>query len=327
MPDATGLSAQGVELALAEHLETEAPDGLRALVAACGKAPRCIVVLASNVCTAAARAIAVAAATATHVEVRPSRRDPVLAEILVRELRGDAAFLAAAGSIDLVESVSPTAGDELHLYGSDETIQRIVGSLPPGVSVRAHGTGFGVAAVGAAIEVDEAARLLARDVIAFDQRGCLSPRFALVEGSRARLDAFAEALDRALDELGEAVPRGVLDATTQAELALYRRALEATGRFVSGRSHALGIDDDPVGLLLPPAARVVHVAGVGPRGAALVAPWAQWLTAIGTAGKPELAHTLCARAPHARTLELGKMQKPPLDGPVDLRASSARKVW
>ena len=61
----SSLSPQGIELALTEHLElTPSAADIQRLLTRTGRAPRCHVVLAANVCTAALRAIAVAVATA-----------------------------------------------------------------------------------------------------------------------------------------------------------------------------------------------------------------------------------------------------------------------
>jgi hypothetical protein len=321
LPGSSGLSPEGVALALAEHLETDpAPEHLDALLGLAGAAPRCHVVLAANVCTAALRALAVAVATAPIVAVRPSRRDPVLAAILVRELGADPAFAAAGGAIARVAEVTPIAGDELHVHGSDETVESLRAGIAPGVVLRGHGTGLGVAVVGSGAALEQAARRIARDVVPFDQRGCLSPRAVLVEGGAERAAELAAALDRALGELGERVPRGPLDAATLGEIALYRAAIEAVGALRSGPHHAVGIDLDPRALLLPPAARVVHVApsgaGVAP---ALLAPWARYLTTVGSDDEGPLTRAALALAPRARRARLGAMQQPPLDGPVDLR--------
>jgi hypothetical protein len=83
----------------------------------------------------------------------------------------------------------------------------------------------------------------------------------------------------------------------------------------------VGLDLDPRALVLPPAARVVHVvpadAGSGP---ALLSPWADHLTCVGVGGEGEgLARAVEVMAPRARRAALGAMQRPPLDGPVDLR--------
>lgn len=322
LPGATGLSPEGVELALTEHLEARPSDAeLDQLHASAGDAPRCWLVLSANVCTAALRAVALGCATAPDVRVRPSRRDPVLAELLVGALASDAGYRAAGGRIELATSVSEAIpGDELHVYGADRTIDALRAAAAPGVRVRGHGAGFGLAVIGRATSLPRAAAALARDVVAFDQRGCLSPRIALVDGSAERALELARHLDAALGALGERVPRGPLGAELGAELALYRRTMEALGATLAGDAHLVGVDPDPRALLLPPAARIVHVTAARADDAtALVVPLAPWITALGADDAGELTTRVAALAPAARRSALGHMQRPPLDGPVDRR--------
>ncbi len=254
----SGLSAEGIELALAEHLETHPTSAhLDALLAAAGTAPRCHVVLAANVCTAALRALAVAVATAPTVFVRPSRRDPGLAVLLVRALGAEPAFAAAGGVITGVDAMAPAPGDELHIHGSDATVRELTASSAPGVVVRGHGTGLGVAVIGAGDPVEATAAAVARDVVPFDQRGCLSPRVVLVEGDSAHAAAFARALHLALADLSTRVPRGPLDPATSAEIALYRATVHALTA-ISGRAATTSSAPTPARARSwwpPPAAR------------------------------------------------------------------------
>jgi Acyl-CoA reductase (LuxC) len=307
----SGLSREGVDLALAQHLETSAPDAeIASLLASCAEAPRCHVVLAANVCTAALRAVALAFATAPSISVRPSRRDPGLAPILAREL-----------AFPIAGNVAASPGDEVHAYGSDEALAAIRASLAPGVIFRGHGTGLGVAVVDRSADLAPAAEALAADVIAFDQRGCLSPRFALVDGDAGRAAVFAKSLHQALLAAGGRVPRGPLDEATRSAIALYLASIAALGETREGLHHAIALDPAPRALLLPPAARVVHVAPARVESAnALLASWARYLTAIG--GEGALAASIATLAPAARRSALGRMQRPPLDGPVDQRASA-----
>jgi hypothetical protein len=84
---------------------------------------------------------------------------------------------------------------------------------------------------------------------------------------------------------------------------------------------AVGIDGAPRALPLPPSGRYVHVARVGGPNEALrlLAPFRDAITCIGHHGETSLADKLLAFANGARSLPLGQMQSPPLDGPVDLR--------
>jgi hypothetical protein len=306
----SGLSREGVELALTEHLETTiAADDLGSLLAAVEVASRCHVIASANVCTAALRAIALALAAAPVVTIRPSRREPGLAPILAREL-----------GITITHGFDWAPGDAVHAYGSDGTIASVRASAAPGVLVQGHGTGLGIAIVSSGVDLDEAARALAADVIPFDQRGCLSPRFALVEGDADRAAAFAAALHAALSDLGAHVPRGALDEATRAAVALYSAAIDAVGERFAGPDHLVGLDPSPRALPLPPAARVVHVVPAGAIDAArLLGPWARFITTVGEAGPGALREAAFALAPGARSAKLGRMQRPPLDGPVDRR--------
>jgi hypothetical protein len=295
LPEASGLSAEGVELALREHLETDATAAeLAALVASCAEAPRCHVVLAANVCTAPLRALACALATAPAVAVKPSRRDPVVAELLAREL----------DEVTIVDAISAVAGDEAHVYGADATVAAIAATLPAGVLVRGHGTGFGIAVVERATE--EAARAVADDLVPFDGRGCLSPRLVIAREP----EVLAQLLHDAL--AASRVPRGDLHEDERAALARFRATYEAVGAFFEGPHHAIGCDEAPVAIVLPPEGRVALVIGEVD-----LAPVARLVTAIG--GEGALADRVARSCARARRSSLGRMQKPPLDGPVDLR--------
>ncbi len=320
LPATSGLTAPGVELALRSHLETAARDEqLTALLATCGTATTCHVLLSANVCTAPLRALACAVATAPTVALRPSRRDPVVAELLVEALEQSPDF---AGQVRLVNSLSPTAGDELHLYGSNETLAAIIPTVPAGTQLRAHGTGLGIALLERSGSVTRAARQLTEDVIVFDGQGCLTPRFALVVGDAARAKGYALALAERLAERGRAIPRGPLDATDEADLTRYRTLCESLGRVLEGEHHTVGIDPEPTGLVLPPALRGIHVVPVSNQTVTpLLSPWAPLVTAIGLAGEGSVSKRVVAQCPAARVSPLGMMQKPPLDGPVDLRTA------
>jgi hypothetical protein len=192
--------------------------------------------------------------------------------------------------------------------------------MTAGVVIRAHGTGFGIAVAGQTGDLAHLARAIARDVVPFDQRGCLSPRVVLVEGGLARAQATAEALHEALSELGNRVPRGLFDVNGRAEMAKYRAVIESIGQWWEGPSHAIGLDNDPRALVLPPAFRVVHIMPMSPSAVgAQIAPWAPWIAAIGADDEGPLAEGVFRLAPFARRSRLGAMQKPPLDGPVDRR--------
>ena len=315
--ESTGLSAEGVELGLTKHVEVEAGDAdLAALVERAGDLPRVAVVLSANVFVGALRAIAIARAASDEVVVRPSRRDPAFARALVEEANalGDM-HVRITDDLD----IGSVEEGEIHVYGRDETIAEMRKHARPAVRLRGHGSGMGVAWITAAADLEEAARGLADDVVVFDQRGCLSPRIALVLGDEARASALADALHAELERLDVSVPRGAVPAEERAAAGRYIATMTYACRALVGSEHAIGIAPPGAPLVLPPPYRTLHVAACSSleEAAKLLAPLAKGLVTIGSddAGSARLL------APSwARIAALGMMQRPPLDGPVDLRA-------
>jgi hypothetical protein len=312
LPRTTRLSPEGIELALRECLETSPSDAeLDALCAAVIPALRAHVSLSSTVFVAAHRAIALALASSAHVLVRPSRRDPTFARALER---------ATGGRLfHVVDALSPEAGDELWAYGSDATLGEIRRALPAGVRLQAHGSGTGVVVVDAASVNRDTALALARDIAPFDQRGCLSPRLALVRGDERAALAFSRLVAGALDELARRIPMGTLDGEERAEVLRYRDTLAYSGQLDAAGPGWVGTGATP---MLAPVGRNLHVtATASPE--TLLAPLAPAVAALGVAGPPELRASLARTLPGARLSELGAMQRPPLDGPVDRRPALA----
>lgn len=307
--DATGLTPEGVELALTRHLEIDVTDDeIARLESTTRKTARVTVILSANVFVGALRAIAVARAAAPAVIVRPSRRDPTFARMLVSEAEDSAITI-----VDELD-VSGVREGEIHVYGRDDTIADVRARANPRVLVRGHGSGMGVAYVTDAGR----AKALAEDVIVFDQRGCLSPRIALVEGDDAQAVAFAEALHAELEVFDTTIPRGQVPGDERAAIGSYAATMTYASRMLVGRSHGVGVAPHGAPLLLPPAYRHVHVAPVKDisEAATLLGPLAKGIAIIG-ADDDALSKAVGIRV---RTAPIGRMQRPPLDGPVDLRS-------
>ncbi|HEY4015342.1 MAG TPA: acyl-CoA reductase [Polyangiaceae bacterium] len=308
---ATGLSPEGVELGFASW-ERDAPSqDLEALVAAAGDARHVHVVLSANVFVAPLRALAIGRAAADAVTVRPSPRDPVLARALVEA--------AADPAVVLVEDrdIARSTADEIHVYGRTEAVEAVRARAAPGAKVRGHASGMGVAWITAAADLDETAERLCRDVVAFDQRGCLSPRVALVEGGEDRAVWFARALADGLTRWANPVPRGRLHDDEVAEATRWRETMAFAGRVYEGNENVVASTSGPR-LAVPPSGRHVLVVAAPTRADA-----AARLGSLGhvvvTVGSDDPRTVASLAPPHARVSLLGRMQLPPLDGPVDRR--------
>jgi hypothetical protein len=310
---ATGLTPQGVELGFAS-LERDATDvELRSFVAAAGDASHVHVILSANVFVAPLRAIALARAAAPRVTVRPSQRDPVLAEALVEAAGDDAVTLSGERDVALIQA------DRIDVYGRDATVDAVRARARAAVVVRGHGAGLGIALLSRRAGLDGAAKALAVDVVTFDQRGCLSPRVALIEGDGAHATAFAEALHAYLAAWGTRVPRGKLAPEERAEATRWAESLAFAGRVWKGDDHLVATTPAGVPCAVPPPGRHVHIVPVASIAAVAssLEPLARFVVAVGTDDPASLSGVALA---HARVSVLGEMQRPPLDGPVDRRS-------
>jgi len=251
--------------------------------------------------------------------VRSSRREPQMTRLLHE----------AGAPFEIVSELRPAAGDQVWAYGSDETLANVRATLPARVTLHAHGSGFGIAVVSASStnEIEAAALALARDVVPFDQRGCLSPRVAFVLGELETARAFARAVSEHLASFAEQVPRGRLSGDESGAERRYRDLAAYSGELFAGREYAVSLRQDVPSepLLVPPVGRNVHVVG-GADATARLRGMRAAVTSVGVFGEPGLRGRIADLLPTARVSVLGAMQKPPLDGPVDRRASAESLV-
>jgi hypothetical protein len=309
LPGTTRLSHEGVELALSECLETGPSDAeLDALLAAVRPARRALVLLSANVFVAAHRALALALAASETVLVRSSRREPRFAALLAE---------AAPGLFELVSELEARPGDAYWAYGGDETLASVRARLPPGVELHAQGPGYGVAVVAGDAVTEATAFALARDLVPFEQRGCLSPRAALVHGGAGEARRLAELVASALGAFERTVPRGVLDDEELADAARFHDTAAYAGTaFRAGASTVAFLPGG--GRLLAPNGRNLAVVAVEDARSWL-APVAAEITALGLAVPDDQRDALLAALPNARPSAVGEMQRPRFDGPADRR--------
>jgi hypothetical protein len=308
----SGLSPEGVNLAISRCLESAPPEAeVEALIRSTPTAQVAHVLLSANVFVAAHRAIAIGLAASETVRVRASRREPEMAELLLAR---------APRSFQLVDELSPQAGDRLWAYGSDATLEEVAVTLAPGVAFHAHGSGFGVCVLdGPTPDADLDALLarLAEDVALFDQRGCLSPRVVLVNAGSGFARDVAKGLARQLEGLQARVPRGRLEASELAEITAYRDTASFTGEVFTAGLGFVSLGEN-ASLLLPPVGRNIHVLSTTDvhRSLSSLRPL---ITSCAFAGSAQERNALRAFLPGARLCNVGDMQSPPFDGPVDRR--------
>lgn len=319
LPQVTRLSAQNVAWALENAFECHASDDqIRALVEATAPCSQAHVVLSANVFVATLRAIAIALASSSHVRVRASRREPLSARLLQ---------MAAPGSFELVTTLDVRSGEHLWAYGSNATLTEIERCLAPGAVLHAHGEGYGVFVVDRSTTMaDPDFDAMALDIAAFDQQGCLSPRFVLFEGSNASALEFAEHLLEAMTRIERVLPIGSADVASLAARARYRETWRYLGTVFENSGGLVSVDlEHHVWGDAPGSYRAIHVRSVEEVGVELTTH-ARFITNVGRKPDQRLSALLETTVPLARQSAFGYMQRPPLDGPADRRADPAGVV-
>jgi hypothetical protein len=316
LPSATGLSPENIEWALENALEIRPSAWDLDLL--CSRTPECSqahVSLSANVFVASLRAIAIALAAAPGVTVRPSRREPLMVELLAQ---------AAPGQFHVAEELQANPGDHYWAYGSDESLRQIRMSLPRDVVFHAHGGGYGIVAVsGTEIREEQSTRDIARaiveDVVPFDQRGCLSPRVVLVQGSPdvARRLWHAVAIEMRNGETQ--IPVGDFSPEERVAIVRGRDTLCVASEVIDAGTGWVSLGTQSLPWILPPVGRILHIRSTNDS-IEDARPHAAYLTTIGVNSmEASTTHQLRAAFPNARIAKLGQMQRPRLDGPVDLR--------
>jgi hypothetical protein len=321
----SGLPAAAMEEALqalvARHA-SPAAEPLRGLSDLHGQ--HVALLLAESVPTAPLRAIVLALLRgAASVRVRPARRQPRFATMVVEGLaaHGLPVTLATSerGPAFLAEAVAAGVGTVI-AYGSDETLVAIQQALPEQVAFEGRGHGFGVAVVLREADAPTAAETVARDVTAFEQRGCLSPQCVLVEGALAEALRFGEQLARVL--LHDEAPHGALEPGEAAAVMQWQGAMAAQAeRFWRGKGASVAVLAR-AGIVGSPGHRNLTVMPCESLADAsqLLAPVATWLTCLGIAGPEARWNELRLPAGASpRRVPAGTMQDPPFDGYEDPR--------
>jgi hypothetical protein len=219
------------------------------------------------------------------------------------------------------------ARDQIHAYGADATLRALRERAPASALFVPHGHGLGLAYVdGFSAEDVEG---LARDIVAYDQRGCLSPLEVLVKGEGDEAERFAASLHATLSELDASMPRQPLGPAEAAAHAQWRGVAVATGRLLEGAGHALAVEGY-ARMPPPPGARTLVVARCEGRADA-EERWVRHGRSLKALG----VSRACLRAGSfprplgcaPRVSELGWMQRPAFDAAADGRPAEFGLLW
>lgn len=182
------------------------------------------------------------------------------------------------GSQDL-EDVAFSEAEAVIAYGSDETISEVSRRVPPHVRFLRYPNRIGAALISRSAlreaEVDGLAERAARDVIMFDQQGCVSPHTMYVEeGGEVGGAELARRLATALDRLAAEVPRGTI--TPGESIQVHQLRAEAEMRGATVLASARGTEwtvilEEGAGFQASPLNRVIYLRSVEDLDAAISA--------------------------------------------------------
>lgn len=230
-----GLSREGLALVLADALD--ALDGLdatnvgRALAPDPGPWRTAVFVAARTVPTAALEWLAVLLARGGAVTWKVPEGAPGLAPWAVAHARALGLPLDLTSDRAIVGRV-----DFVVAMGTDESIAAIRAAARPGAHVLGYGSRWSAAWIGAdAADADLAG--LARDLAAFDGRGCMSPALVLTPDP----DALAIRLEPHLTRAEQAWPRGPLSVAEAVGLRTREALVRMVGRVRPGAGWSIHV--------------------------------------------------------------------------------------
>jgi hypothetical protein len=328
----TGLAPAGIEHGLQSTLRLFTRPALLALHAQRvqrGQPPGlAAVVLAGNVFSAAARPLLLPLLCGWPVLLKAASADDVLPRALQRALVEVDPELGAACSVvtfgredDELRDALIEGAELLSVYGDDETVTAFAAAKASDTRLIGHGHGLGLAFVAQSALASDAlvrasVQALARDVAAYDQRGCLSPHAVFVQrGAACDAQGFALRLADALAELATLWPCGERPPRAAADEVQWRGVAAVRGELHVRPSCAVSYAGSAA-LRASPGYRNVAVHDCADVGAlhVRIAPLALQLKALAVAGDSE-REQLAAAAPYV--CAPGAMQEPPLEARLD----------
>lgn len=264
---AAGLS-EGLEVILGGLRGSAASQLYQAARARIGGAPHRLVgvQLASNLPGLAAQVLLPALLAGAPLLLRTSRREPhfapLLLELLAREIpavrRAFACVCFDPTRKDLLQACWGSA-DRVLAFGDEPSLAGL--SSVVGDRLVAFGPKLSLACVSEPFDPLTLARLLARDIVLLDQRGCLSIQAIYCEGTAERALELAEALAWALQLEALRLPPGPAEPGRWIALQQLRKAAALAGKWVSPTPASSGtvLMELELGLQPSPGLRTVRI--------------------------------------------------------------------
>jgi hypothetical protein len=212
--------------------------------------PVLFLVLSGNVPGIAVTAVIRALLVRSAVLCKLPKDEPDLVGLFARALHEEAPDLAASIAATWWPADSPGAAasewtkrsGKVVVYGGDAAVRAVRDSTPTHIQVIEYGPRLGIACLGAdASDADLAA--LARDVCAYDQAGCVSPRLVYVLGDFPAGSGPMDTIERFTQTLSTTAPGPSSARVSDSEAAALRGA-RASYQFTDGEGkHGFGADD------------------------------------------------------------------------------------
>jgi len=269
-------------------------------------------------------AIALGCLAGAAVLVKSGRDDPLSAPAFQRALAAVDPELAATvvttywpGGAAIEDTVLAPA-DVIVATGGDVALAALGARF--GARMVAHGPRWSVALIGhgATGRLDAIAATLARDTVAHDQRGCLSPHALYVEGGADAVRALAEALASALLWQATCLPPGPATVEERAAVRVFRAGAEwEPDTVILGTAEGTVVHQARPATFLPTCGRRtvrVHPLPSLPVFPALLPAGTVECVGVAAVDPTPLVERLRARGV-ARLCPVGRMQQPRLTWP------------
>ncbi len=285
-------------------------------------------VLAGNVFTACLRPIVWSLLARVPTLVKVATLDEGLPDLfgvalsaIDPELGESVSVLQPQGSSAALFARLATRVDLVSAHGGDHAIGEMRAATSPTTDFVAHGHGLGAVVVlrdALSAQVQALASSIARDVAAYDQRGCLSPQMILVErgGELSPRDLASLVASHGLASLAASMPRGVLPLDIGAQQVQWRGLASSLHELFEGDGYATSFEGGGAARPTPGYRNIaVHAFDTVDEVGARLAPYGAHLKVVAIAGDekrlvlpPPLSPRVCAP---------GEMQRPSLIAPTD----------